>query len=281
MKIGVPLRKGVVSQTIIHAGLAVGMFMTLLPFFWMVTTALKNEGAVYAVPPELIPMHPTMQNFVRLFRELDFFTYFKNSVFVSVAYTLGACLITSMSGYVFAKLPFRGRSVIFAIVLSTAMIPRAMTLIPNYITLKYLHWLNSYQGLIIPGLANVFNIFFLRQYMQTIPDELLEAARIDGATEFRIFFSIILQLAKPALFTLAILNFIGVWNDYLWPAIVVTDQTKQTLEVGLYTLFGQNSSTLIGSVMAGATITLIPLIAVFLIGQRYIVKGISMTGMKM
>ena len=255
--------------------------MTLLPFFWMVTTALKNEGAVYAVPPELIPMHPTMQNFVRLFRELDFFTYFKNSVFVSVAYTLGACLITSMSGYVFAKLPFRGRSVIFAIVLSTAMIPRAMTLIPNYITLKYLHWLNSYQGLIIPGLANVFNIFFLRQYMQTIPDELLEAARIDGATEFRIFFSIILQLAKPALFTLAILNFIGVWNDYLWPAIVVTDQTKQTLEVGLYTLFGQNSSTLIGSVMAGATITLIPLIAVFLIGQRYIVKGISMTGMKM
>ena len=268
-------------KIIIHFLLILGLISTLLPLFWMVSTSLKSQEAIFEIPPRLIPKHVSVENYINLFKqEIDFAKAFQNTLIVTTIYTAGALLIPSMAAYAFSKLRFPGRDQLFMVFLATMMVPSQVTLIPNYLSIKILGWLNTYRALIVPPLANVFNIFFLRQFMRGIPDELCEAARIDGANDVLIFFKIILPLIKPALATLGILNFTGMWRDFLWPAIV-TDSSMYTLQVALYTLFGQNqASTSFGVVMAGAVLVLLPLFLIFLIGQRFIVQGISMTGIK-
>ena len=266
----------------IYLLLIVGLLSTILPLFWMISTSFKSQEAIFEIPPRLIPKHISFENYINLFKqEIDFAKAFQNTLIVTVSYTIGALLVPAMAAYAFSKLRFPGRDLLFMIFLATMMIPSQVTLIPNYLSINFLGWLNTYRALIIPPLANVFNIFFLRQYMLGIPNELCEVARIDGASEGLIFFKIIIPLLKPALATLGILNFTGMWRDFLWPAIIATDSNMYTLQVALYTLFGQNqASTTFGVVMAGAVLVLLPLFLIFLAGQKFIVKGISTTGIK-
>jgi multiple sugar transport system permease protein len=266
----------------IYLLLIVGLLSTILPLFWMISTSFKSQEAIFEIPPRLIPKQISFENYINLFKqEIDFAKAFQNTLIVTVSYTIGALLIPAMAAYAFSKLRFPGRDLLFMIFLATMMIPSQVTLIPNYLSINFLGWLNTYRALIIPPLANVFNIFFLRQYMLGIPNELCEVARIDGASEGLIFFKIIIPLLKPALATLGILNFTGMWRDFLWPAIIATDSSMYTLQVALYTLFGQNqASTTFGVVMAGAVLVLLPLFLIFLAGQKFIVKGISTTGIK-
>lgn len=274
--------KDLAPKIIIHFLLMIGLIFMLLPLFWMVSTSLKNQEAIFEIPPRLIPKHISVENYINLFeQEIDFARAFGNTLIVTTIYTSGALLIPSMAAYAFSKLRFPGRDQLFMVFLATMMVPSQVTLIPNYLSIKILGWLNTYQALIVPPLANVFNIFFLRQFMIGIPNELSEAARIDGASDGLLFFKIILPLAKPALATLGILNFTGMWRDFLWPAIVATDSSMYTLQVALYTLFGQHqASTSFGVIMAGAVLVLLPLFLVFLFGQKFIVQGISITGIK-
>lgn len=280
-KIRVPLRE-LLPKSIVYLLLIVGLLSTLLPLFWMVSTSFKSQEAIFEIPPRLIPKQISFENYINLFKqEIDFAKAFQNTLIVTVSYTIGALLIPAMAAYAFSKLRFPGRDLLFMIFLATMMIPSQVTLIPNYLSINFLGWLNTYRALIIPPLANVFNIFFLRQHMLSIPDELCEVARIDGTSEGLIFFKIIIPILKPALATLGILNFTGMWRDFLWPAIIATDSNMYTLQVALYTLFGQNqASTTFGVVMAGAVLVLLPLFLIFLAGQKFIVKGISTTGIK-
>ena len=274
--------KELAPRVIVHFLLIIGLISTLLPLFWMVSTSLKTQEAIFEIPPRLIPKHVSIENYINLFQqEIDFARAFQNTLIVTTLYTFGALLIPSLAAYAFSKLRFPGRDQLFLVFLATMMVPSQVNLIPNYLSMKILGWLNTYRALIIPPLANVFNIFFLRQYMRSIPNELSEAARIDGASDGLIFFRIILPLIKPALATLGILNFTGMWRDFLWPAIIATDNSMYTLQVALYTLFGQNqASTTFGVVMAGAVLVLLPLFVIFLFGQKFIVQGISMSGIK-
>lgn len=274
--------KELTPKLIVHFLLIIGLISTLLPLFWMVSTSLKTQEAIFEIPPRLIPKHVSIENYINLFQqEIDFARAFQNTLIVTTLYTIGALLIPSLAAYAFAKLRFPGRDKLFLVFLATMMVPSQVNLIPNYLSMKILGWLNTYHALIIPPLANVFNIFFLRQYMRSIPNELSEAARIDGASDGLIFFRVIIPLIKPALATLGILNFTGMWRDFLWPAIVATDNSMYTLQVALYTLFGQNqASTTFGVVMAGAVLVLLPLFIIFLFGQKFIVQGISMSGIK-
>lgn len=202
-----------------------------------------------------------------------------NSLFVSVMVTFLTVMSAGMAAYVFAKIDFRGREILFSLYLATMMIPSQVTMIPNYLVLKYLGLLNSFTGLMLPSLFNAFATFMLRQNMKSIPDAYLEAAELDGASHITIFFRIILVLSKPALATLAVITFMGAWNDYLWPLIVLTERTKMTLPVGLSLLNGQYSSRY-NLLMAGALISMIPILIVYAFAQKYFEQGLSIGGIK-
>lgn len=262
----------------IHFLLVVGLILMVLPFLWMISTSFKTNEAIISIPPQWIPQNPTLLQYRDLFTQVNFWEPFKNTTLIAIVSTMLAILITAMAGYAFSKFHFPGREKLFLLLLGTMMIPSVIILIPLYLIIKEMNWLNTYYALIIPPSANIFNIFFFRQYMKTLPDELIEAARIDGAGEFQIFFTIMLPLAKPALATLAFLNFIGSWNNFMAPLIYCPD--LPTLEVVIFNLYGQNANLNQGVIMAGAVIVLMPLIIAFISIQKYIIRGISFTGMK-
>ncbi|HDP78986.1 MAG TPA: carbohydrate ABC transporter permease, partial [Mesotoga infera] len=198
---------------------------------------------------------------------------------ISVLITFVTVMSACMAAYVFSKIKFRGREVLFGIYIATMMIPANITMIPNYLTLKHLSLLNSYVGIMLPSLFNAFGTFMIRQYMRTIPDDFVEAAVLDGASHFRIFFKMILPLSKPAVATLTVITFMGAWNDYLWPLIVLTDKNKMTLPVGLSLLNGQHQSDY-NMLMAGALISMIPILLIYTFAQRYFEQGLSVGGIK-
>jgi ABC-type sugar transport system, permease component len=273
-------KSSLLCQLSIHSLLMVGLATMVLPFFWMISSSLKTRGDLYQIPPSFIPEHPTLINFIRIFRDYNFFTPFANSIIVTVSFTVLTLLLSSMAAYAFSKLDFPGRNSLFTFLVATMIVPGIVNLIPLFLIVKKMGWLDTYQALIVVPAASVFNIFFFRQFMNTIPDELFEAARIDGAKEWRIFSTIMIPLIKPALATMAYLNFIGKWNEFLWPAVVINDKYKWTLEVAIYNLFGQNKDFDFGLIMAGTVIVLTPLLILFLFTQKFILKGISFTGMK-
>lgn len=263
---------------IIHSILLAGLVVMVAPFLWMLTTSVKMDRDIFRLPPEWIPHQPTLANYKELFGVLDFLTPFKNTVIVAIIGVILTLFICSMAAYCFAKLNFPGRDKIFLLFLGSLMIPSQMIMIPNFLLLKYLAMVNTYQGIIIPGLASAFNIFFLRQFIRTIPDEIIESARIDGAGEFRIFSSMIIPIAKPALATIGILSFAGSWNNFLWPLIVATDTDMYTLPVALATLNGQFFTRHFGLLMAGALVVVTPILIVFFMMQKYFISGITMSG---
>lgn len=273
------LKKINLSKVIKWVILLAGGITMIFPFYWMVTTSIKTQGEVMTVPPVFIPTEVTFERYGRVLTELNFARFFFNSIYIATAVTLAVLFTSAIMGYVFAKFKFKGRDLIFLGLLSTMMIPAAVTMIPLYLLLGKVGLVNSHLAIILPALFNVFGIFLMRQTMQSIPNEFIEAGRIDGASEFTIFFKLILPQAKATLSALAIFTFMGQWNNFLWPLIVLTSEKQYTLPLGLRMFQGQYWTDM-GLVMTGATISVIPIIIVFLFMQRTFVNGITMTGLK-
>ncbi|WP_199421756.1 carbohydrate ABC transporter permease [Actinotalea solisilvae] len=260
--------------------LGLGLVVVMSPFFWMALSSVKGEGEIRRVPPTWWPEAPTLDNFRELFARLDFPQFFTNSILVATVVTLGNLVFCSMLGYVLAKYDFAGKRLLFRVVLGTLMIPGMVTLVPLFVLVANMGMVNTYFGLILPFLAAPFGVFLMRQFFLGIPDELIDAARVDGAGEARIFVQIVVPLAKPALATLAILTFLGSWNNFLWPLVVATTEDKYTLPVALALYSTGQNQTDYGLLLAGAVVVLVPILVLFLLLQRYFVQGVAMTGIK-
>lgn len=268
-----------IEQTVVHGILIIWLLVSVIPFVWMVSTSFKGPGEIFVFPPKWIPRSPTFQNYIDLFQKVNFGRPFLNSVIVSLTTTLLSVLVATMAGYGFAKFNFKNKNVLFLVILGTIMVPGQITMIPVFLLLTQLNLLNTYWGLILPAIANAFNIFFMRQFISGIPDELIEAAKMDGAHEGWIFFRVILPLARPAMAAITIFTFTGSWNNFLWPLIIATDESMYTLPVAISVLGGQYTEN-IAMQMAGSVIVILPLIIVFLFTQKYFIKGITFTGLK-
>ncbi|WP_423808694.1 carbohydrate ABC transporter permease [Pontibacillus yanchengensis] len=258
--------------------MVLGGLLLCIPFIWMFLSAFKPESEVLEFPPTIFPENPTIENFVQLFTKLKFGVYLKNTIIVVLASFVGL-LFNAMAGYGFAKYSFKGREKLFFLVLSTMMIPAQVTMIPVYVLLNKMGLTNTMLGIILPTLAVAFSIFLFRQFMTTIPNDLIEAARLDGAGEFFIFFRLIIPIAKPIFAVQGILTFIAGWNSFLWPLIIASDDDLYTLSVGLSLLQGQYSGNF-ALQMAGAAFMVIPIIIIFFFFQKYIVEGFTMSGLK-
>ncbi|HEX2863236.1 MAG TPA: carbohydrate ABC transporter permease [Deinococcales bacterium] len=261
--------------------LAAGAAVMLFPFLWMLSTSLKPSTAVLTMPPQLVPAEPTLQPYADVAATFPLVRVLLNSVFVAVLTTAGQLLISAMAGYAFARLPFRGRGLLFTLYLSTLMVPFAVTMTPLFIVVKYLGWTDSYAGLIVPGLFSAFGTYFMRQYFLGLPRELEEAATLDGATATRTFFSVMLPQAGPALATMGVLGLMASWNSFLWPLLIVTNPNLMTLPLALSTLQGLHpGQTEWNLVMAGAVVSVVPMILVFLLAQKWVVAGMANAGLK-
>lgn len=258
--------------------LTIGGLTMLVPFAWMLSTSLKSQAAVFVFPPVWIPSPVSWRNYLDVVQIMPFGRFFLNTLAVATAITVLHLVTSSLAGYSFARLRFPGRDALFLGYLATLMVPGQVTLIPNFLIAKYLGWIDTYQGLIIPQIFSAFGTFLLRQYFLGIPRELEDAARIDGSSSFGIYYRIIVPLSGPALATLAVFTFTGQWNSFLWPLIITNDVSMRTLTVGLRTLEGQFTVQW-PLLMAGTVISLAPLVAAFLAAQRYFVQGIALTGL--
>ena len=282
-----------IGKTAIYALLIGGSIVFVAPFAWMVTASVQDVGDMFRWPPQWIPRSPSFDNYAKFFEQERIGRYFFNSAYVAISVTLLQLFFCSLAAYTFAKRRFPGRDVLFVLVLGTLMIPGQVTLIPNYVILKHIPlfggndifgnggsgWLDSYWGLIAPQGASAFGIFLLRQYMKTIPNELLDAARVDGAAEFRIYWQIVMPLCRPALAAMAIFTFTYHWDDFYWPLIIVSSEELRTLPLGL-ALFVVQNRTVWDLLMAGSVIATLPVLIVFLVFQRHFIRGIAVTGMK-
>jgi multiple sugar transport system permease protein len=253
--------------------------LMVMPFYWSFSTSFKLEQFVYANPPQWWPVPFTLQNYVSVFTKIHFYRYFINSVVVSVAITLSHVFFDTLAAYAFAKLEFPGRDKIFFVLLLGLMIPFQVNLIPLYRIMSFLGWTNTYLALIVPNMTSVFGIFMMRQFLLTIPNDLLDAGRIDGCSEFGVFRRIVMPLALPGLATLIIVTFMGAWNDFLWPRIVTSSESLYTLPVGLAQLQAKNTSN-VAQIMAGTVLTALPLIVVFLFMQRQFIEGMTAGAIK-
>jgi multiple sugar transport system permease protein len=252
----------------------------LFPFYWMVTTSLKTEARVFAFPPEWIPNPPILDSYQYIFYELPFFRYILNSLKVSLLWTFGVVLSSSLAAYAFARVRFRGRETLFIITLAALMIPAQVTIIPLYILMTRIGWVDTHWPLIVPAyLGSAFGIFLMRQYFLTIPQELNDAAKIDGCSHFGVYWRIMLPLAKAVIATLALLSFMGSWNDLLGPVLYLYTEKLFTLPLAL-TRFRVQYYTQWANMMAGATISLTPILLVFLFTQQYFVRGVVLSGLK-
>ncbi|HAA6456150.1 TPA_asm: carbohydrate ABC transporter permease [Listeria monocytogenes] len=266
------------AQIVVITILTVGGFFMILPFIWMVLSSLKTDAEILKIPPTIWPETFTLDNFTKLFTEMDFAIYLKNTLII-VFFSFFGLFLNAMAGYGFAKFKFKGKNKLFYLVLATMMIPGQVTMIPVYLLLNAAGLTNTMTGIVLPGLVGAFGIFLFRQFMSTISDDLLEAARLDGASEFYIFWRIVIPISRPVLAVQGILTFIAGWNSFLWPLIIANDEKFYTLSVGLQLLKGQYGSNY-ALQMAGATFMVIPIILIFMTFQKYILKGFNVSGMK-
>jgi multiple sugar transport system permease protein len=259
--------------------LCVFALMIVFPFIWMLFTSLKPESEIAVFPPRLLPQTWTFENYENVWTRIPFARLFLNSIVFAGGVTIISLLLDSMSAYALARLDFPSRTVIFYAILIALMLPFQVMFIPLFVTVHDLNLLNSYGGLVIPRATNAFGIFMLRQFFLTLPRELDEAARIDGCSEFSIYWRIILPLSGPAIATLAVFHFMYNWNDFLWPLLITSSLEMRTLPAGLALFVGSHVIEY-GVVMAGAILALLPLLIAFLFAQRYFIQGIAMTGIK-
>jgi multiple sugar transport system permease protein len=255
--------------------------LIVIPILWMLSTSFKPKSQWFLPEIYWIPKTFTWENYQKILDNdsLPIARWFVNSLMLSGTITLLVLVVDSLAAYAYARMEFPGRRVLFALLLATLFLPGVMFLVPNFLTIARLGWLNNYLGVITPALAGVFGLFFMRQFFESLPQELEEAAQIDGATQFQTFRLIALPLAKPALATLGIITFLGAWNDFLWPLLVLKDRALLTLPPGLRTLQGAYTSEY-GQMMAGAAITAVPVLILYIILQKYIVESVQTTGLK-
>lgn len=267
-----------IGQTVLFVVMAAASVLMLLPFFWMLSTSLKEPGAVFLFPPQWIPNPIDWRNYTRIFEVLPFGRFYWNSIVFAGSVTLLQLVTCSFAGYAFARLRFPGRDALFLGYLATLMIPGQVVIIPNFILLRWLGWIDTYQALILPNAFSAFGTFLLRQFFMTIPRELEDAAKIDGCNYFGIYRYVIMPLSKPALTSLTVFTFLGQWNNFIWPLIVINRVEMNTLTVGLRTLQGQYNTawTLL---MAGSVLALLPILVLFLFAQRTFIRGVTLSGM--
>jgi len=266
-------------HTTLYVILTVYGIISVLPFVWMILSSFKLNREIMSVTASFFPQNPTFRNYPYVFERFKFLTFFKNSVILTVTRTAIVMYTSSLCGYVLAKHTFRGRDLIFGWILATMMIPWPVTIIPMYSLMLSFGWLNSYLAIIVPSLLSGFGIFLMRQFIKGIPDDLVEAGRIDGASEFYIFHRVILPLCVNALAAVAIFHFLWYWEDFLWPFLVLQDDSKQVLAVGLQ-LFSQRYGTDFGGLFAATTMGIVPVLLVYIIFQKRFIEGMTMTGIK-
>jgi ABC-type glycerol-3-phosphate transport system permease component len=269
------------GRGVLYVALTLLSLLFLFPFYWMLISAFKTQAEIFTVPPEWLPPAVTVANFAELFRETNILRAFLNSVIISTGNVALALFLCSLAGYAFAKYPSApGHGKLFAFVLGTMMIPGAVTLIPSFLVLVKLHLINTYWAMIVPGAAGAFGIFWMRQYIAAnLPDDLVHAARIDGCSEFGVYWRIAVPIAQPALAALGIMQLIGSWNNLMWAFIVLRTQEMLTLPVVIYLLQGE-TRTPYGMLMAGGLLTTLPLVVAFLVFQRQFVAGITAGAIK-
>ena len=274
------LKIGRISKSVTeHLFIYILAFLSIAPFIWMVLTSLKDMGDIYVYPPQWLPTEFHFENYANVFKAAPFGRYYFNSFFVAFVVTIGQLITCSMAAYAFARLNFKGRNALFLLFLGTMMIPYNVTMIPSFMVLYWLGWVDTYQALIVPGLASAFGTFLLRQFFITIPKELEEAAYLDGAGKFTVLSKIIIPLSKPALATLAIFTFMGVFNDFIWALIVLNSEEMRTVQLGL-AIFRDRYLTQWDLLMAGSVTAVMPILLVFFFAQKYFIKGITLSGIK-
>jgi len=269
----------ITARFFLHLVLIVLGLAMIFPLLWMVFSSFKPSLEVISVDFHLLPRTWTLRNYEKVFTELSMGRGYLNSLIVASVVTFFVLLSATAAGYLFAKLKFRGREALFFIVLGSVMVPPQIVLIPLYFLISRLHWVNTYQGLIFPFMMNAFGIFLMRQTMYGIPNDLLEAAHIDGATDFRVYFSVILPLVRSSIAVLGILIFLWTWDEFLWPLVTVTQNETKTLPL-LLSHFAQAEQKFPGESLAGATLVIGPVLVAYIFFQRHFVRGLSMTGMK-
>jgi len=269
-------RRELAANTGWYALLTLFAAITVFPFLWMMLTSLKGStDPIASVPPQLLPGHPTLANYQRVLDSLPILKFFQNSIVVSIAVTGLNVLVSAMAAYPLAKMRFRGREAIFYLLLATLIVPTQLTYIPSFIlAVNVFHYYDTLPAVILPGLASAFNIFLMRQAFRGVPNDLIDAARVDGAGEWRIWWQILLPIVRPSLAAVAIFTFVTSWNDFLWPSLMLHDRTQMTLPVGLAALQGFFSSDF-RSIAAGVTMTVIPILLFFIVVQRYFVRGLA------
>ena len=267
--------------------LTVAALAALMPLYWMTTGSFKIQADAMQTPPEWFPEQPTLDNYRKLFRHGELLTgtrpalrWLLNSIFVAASISISAVMTSALAGYALGKKRFPGRVFLFWLVVGTMMLPKQVSLIPLFLLIIKLNWLDTFSGLITPYLCFPFGVFLVRQFMQQIPDEMLAAARIDGAGEWGVFWHIVLPMSRPALGAVAIFSFMGAWNEYLWQLIVTNRPEMYTLPVGVSKMVSTLGSYDLGLAMAGATVAFIPMLAVFVAFQRYFVRGLSVGALK-
>lgn len=262
-----------------HGFILFAFALTLAPFLWMLLTSLKPEEGIFSIPPQIIPRPLTFEYYKELFQKVRFLLFFGNSLLVASAITVLNLVLNSLAGFAFAKHKFPGRERLFTLLLLTMMVPGQVSMMPVFLILKGMNLLNTFTGLILPASTSVFGIFLMRQFMKGIPNEILESARMDGCGELRILWSIVLPLCRPALATMTIFTFMGAWNEFLWPLIIMTKESKYTLPVALANLNGQHNTEW-GLLMAGSVVVILPILLLFIFMQKYFVKGMVLSGIK-
>ena len=272
-------RSTIPQRVLLHLFLYAGALLTVLPFVWMILTSFKELSEILVYPPKWLPQTLHLENYANALTAAPFDRFYFNSLFVATAVTVGQLVTCSLAAYAFARLRFPGRDFLFLLFLGTMMIPGQVTMIPGFMILHWLGWVDTYYALIVPGLASAFGTFLLRQFFLTIPRELEDAAFIDGCSRFGVLWRIILPLSKPALVTLAIFTFMGVFNDFLWALIVTNSEEMRTVQLGL-AIFRDRYTTEWDKLMAGSVMATLPVLLVFFAGQKYFIKGITLSGLK-
>src|SRR5690554_1063480 len=274
----VRLNAQTLGRVLLFIVLAVASVLMILPFLWMLSTSLKQPGAVFALDLQWIPNPIVWDNYKRIFEVLPFGRFYWNSIVTSASVTILQLVTCSFAGYAFARLRFPGRDILFLGYLATLMIPKQITIIPNFILLRMLGWIDTYQALVLPNAFSAFGTFLLRQFFSTLPADLEDAAKIDGCSHFGIYRHVILPLFKPALSSLTVFTWLGQWNSFIWPLIVINSVEMNTLTVGLRTLQGQYNTqwTLL---MSGSVLALLPVLILFVMAQRTFISGMTLSGM--
>lgn len=273
-----PERAPRLGRVILFMVVALGAVMMFFPFLWTVITSLSG-GIGLSAKPRLIPEQPSLEAYRTLFLDLPFAKVVLNSLVIAIVVTVAQVLTSALAAYVFTRMPFRGRGVVFALYLATMMIPGQVLLVPQFVIMKNLGLIDNYLGVILPSIATAFGVFLVKQGMDAVPRELDEAAELDGASHLQTFFRIVLPNTGPSIATLAVFAFMGSWNNFLWPLVILRSEEKQTLPLALAGLQGQYTTDW-DVMMAGSVISILPMLAIYIFAQKYVVRGIASTGIK-